>query len=72
LSWAQAANLLCGGPGEVIELPMNSEATTGAAGSSQSSFSSLAQKEWMSPPSDTGLRNRASTTFCNRRWRAAG
>ena len=41
-------------------MPTNSEAMTGAAGSSKSSFSSLAQKEWMSPPSTTGLASRVS------------
>ncbi|MNC95766.1 hypothetical protein D3C83_129610 [compost metagenome] len=48
-------NLSYGMPADVIDVPVNSLATIGERGSRKSGRRSLAQNEWMSPPSTTTL-----------------
>ena len=63
-SWDQAC--------EVIEVPTNSEATTGAAGSSKSSLSCDTLKQWTSPPMTTGFATFFDLKALSSLSRAAG
>src|SRR6266511_3895917 len=57
------------GKSELIEVPTNSTATGGEAGSSKLTLRSENQVEWMSPASTTGFATRRSASSRNRRSR---
>ena len=60
-----------GTPAEVTDVPTNSVATVGDAGSRKSVLRSVTQKEWMSPPITTGFEGRRVARWDRMRVRAA-